>query len=67
MQMQFVSNPDSAYYKSSAFDKVLHYISANTRRCTLKEVRGKRSMVVGNVTTVGEAVKVLRTIDGTVI
>ena len=67
MQMQFVSNPDSAYYKSSAFDKVLRYISANTRRCTLKEVRGKRSMVVGNVTTVGEAVKVLRTIDGTVL
>ena len=67
MQMQFVSNPDSAYYKSSAFDKVLRYISANTRRCTLKEVRGKRSMVVGNVTTVGEAVKVLRTIDGMVL
>ena len=67
MQMQFVSNPDSAYYKSSAFDRVLRYISANTRRCTLKEVRGKRSMVVGNVTTVGEAVKVLRTIDGTVL
>ena len=67
MQMQFVSNPDSAYYKSTAFDKVLRYISANTRRCTLKEVRGKRSMVVGNVTTVGEAVKVLRTIDGTVL
>ena len=64
MQMQFVSNPDSAYYKSQAFDKVLRYISTNPRRCTLKEVRGKRSMVVGNVTTVGEAVKVLRQIDG---
>ncbi len=67
MQMQFVSNPDSAYYKSPLFDKVLRYISANTRRCTLKEVSGKRSMVVGNVTTVGEAVAVLRTIDGTAL
>ena len=67
MQMQFVSNPDSPFYRSPLFDKVLHYISANTRRCTLKEVRGKRSMVVGNVTTVGEAVAVLRTIDGTAL
>ena len=65
MQMQFVSNPDSAYYKSAAFGKVLQYISANTRRCTLKEVHGKRSMVVSNVTTVGEAVAVLRHIDET--
>ena len=64
MQMQFVSNPDSAYYKSLAFDKVLRYISANTRRCTLKEVRGKRSMVVSGVGSVGEAVAVLRSIDG---
>ena len=59
MQMQFVSNPSSAYYKSATFDKVLNYIAANARRCDLKEVRGKRYMVVSGVPTVGEAVKVL--------
>ena len=59
MQMQFVSNPNSAYYKSATFDKVLNYIAANARRCDLKEVRGKRYMVVNGVPTVGEAVKVL--------
>ncbi len=59
MQMQFVSNPNSAYYKSATFDKVLNYIAANARRCDLKEVRGKRYMVVSGVPTVGEAVKVL--------
>ena len=59
MQMQFVSNLNSAYYKSATFDKVLNYIAANARRCDLKEVRGKRYMVVSGVPTVGEAVKVL--------
>ena len=60
MQMQFVSNPNSAYYKSAAFGRALNYIAANTRRCNLKEVRGKRSMVVSGVPTVGEAVKILK-------
>ena len=59
MQMQFVSNPNSAYYKSAAFGCALNYIAANPRRCDLKEVRGKRYMVVSGVPTVGEAVKVL--------
>ncbi|MCI6106101.1 MAG: transcription-repair coupling factor [Prevotella sp.] len=59
MQMQFVTNPNSAYYKSATFGKVLNYIAANARRCDLKEVRGKRYMVVNGVPTVGEAVKVL--------
>ena len=59
MQMQFVSNPNSAYYRSATFGKVLDFIAANARRCNLKEVNGKRSMVVSGVPTVGEAVKVL--------
>ena len=59
MQMQFVSNPNSAYYKSAAFGCALNYIAANPRRCTLKEARGKRYMVVSGVPTVSEAVKVL--------
>lgn len=63
MQMQFVSNPDSPYYRSAAFDKVLQYIGSHLRRCNLKEINGKRSMVVNDIATVGEAVKVLRSID----
>lgn len=63
MQMQFVSNPNSAYYKSAAFDKVLAFIGNNTRRCNLKEISGKRAMVVSDVKSVGQAVEVLRQID----
>jgi len=63
MQMQFVSNPNSVYYQSAAFDKVLNYIGYHPRRCNLKERNGKRSMVVSDVKTVGEGVKVLRAIE----
>lgn len=63
MQMQFVSNPNSVYYQSAAFDKVLNYIGHHPRRCNLKERNGKRSMVVSDVKTVGEGVKVLRAIE----
>jgi transcription-repair coupling factor len=63
LQMQFVSNLNSAYYKSNAFGKCIDYIAANPRRCNIKEKNGKRSMVVSNVKTVGDAVFVLREID----
>lgn len=62
MRMQFVSNPMSAYYKSKVFDGVLNYIGRNPRRCNLKEIAGKRMMIVSGVASVEEAVRVLRSI-----
>ena len=59
LQLQFVSNPESAYYKSQAFGRVLGYIGSHTRRCNLKEVAGKRRMVVAGVPSVKDAVAVL--------
>lgn len=63
LQMQFVSNLNSAYYKSNAFGKCIDYIAVNPRRCNIKEKNGKRSMIVSNIKTVGDAVFVLREID----
>ena len=63
MQMQFVSNPESAYYKSQAFGRALNYISSHTRRCNLKEARGHRFMIVTSITSVGDALEVLKEID----
>ena len=60
MQMQFVSNPESVYYRSQAFGRVLNYIGMYARRCNLKEVKGKRSLVVSGIPTVGDAVAVLK-------
>ena len=63
MQMQFVSNPESAYYKSQAFGRALNYISSHTRRCNLKEARCHRFMIVTGITSVGDALEVLKEID----
>ena len=62
MQMQFVSNTKSPFFHSTVFSKVLHFINNHPRRCTMKETKDRNMMVVANVTSVGEAVFILREI-----
>jgi len=62
MTLFFVSNPDSPYYQSAAFGKVIGYMGANPRYCNLREQNGKRSMVVKNVENVETAVGILQEI-----
>ena len=62
MTLFFVSNPDSPYYQSTAFGKVISYMGRNPRYCNLREQNGKRSMVVKNVESVETAVNILREI-----
>jgi len=59
MFLYFVSNANSPFYQSEAFGRILTYIGDNVRRCNLREQQGKRSMVIADVPTVGEAVRVL--------
>ena len=64
MTLFFVSNPDSPYYQSQAFGKVIAYMMKYTRRCDLREQNGKRSMLVKDVASVEEAVAVLQEVMG---
>ena len=59
MTLFFVSNPQSPYYQSKAFDSILNYIATNPRRCNLREANGKRSLVITDVMTVENAIAVL--------
>jgi transcription-repair coupling factor (superfamily II helicase) len=67
MFMYFVSNPNSPFYQSDTFGSILDYVGRNVRRCNLKENRStqgvKRSMVITDVPTVEEAVRVLKAIN----
>ena len=63
MTMFFVSNPNSPYYQSRAFDSILNYIASNPRRCNIRENNGKRSLVVNDVKTVEDAIVVLEEIS----
>ena len=60
MYLYFVSNPNSPYYQSDAFGKVLHYMTQNVRRCNLRETNGKRSMVVSDIPSVETALTICR-------
>ncbi|MEG2856335.1 transcription-repair coupling factor [Bacteroides sp.] len=62
MTLFFVSNPDSPYYQSQAFGKVIDYMMKYTRRCDLRDQQGKRSMLVKDVPNVETAVSILQEI-----
>ena len=68
MFLCFVSNPNSPFYQSAAFDQLLSFASHHISRCNLREQPSannkgtKRSMVITQVPSVEEAVNVLRTI-----
>ena len=69
MFLYFVQNPESPYYQSEVFDCIIDYATHEVRRCNLREMpapsgqRGlRRSMVIADVPTVEEAVRVLQTI-----
>ena len=60
MFLYFVSNSHSPFYQSEVFGRIIEFATMNVRRCNLREKDGKRSMVITDVPTVGEAVKVLK-------
>ena len=62
MYLYFVRDEHRAYYQSTAFGRVLNYLQINPRRCKLREINERRSMLVDNITTVLDAVQLLSTI-----
>ena len=62
MSLNLVSDVDSPYYMTSAFDRILNYVQSNPRGCKLREVGNKRSLLVRNIDTVETAVALLESI-----
>ena len=62
MTLFFVSNPESPFYQSQAFGKVIDYMMKYTRRCDLREQNGRRSMLIKDIPNVETAVGVLQEI-----
>ena len=63
MSLFFVYNPLSPYFQSAAFGRVIAYMMKYPRRCDLREQNAKRMMIVKNVTSVAEALSVLREVS----
>lgn len=64
MTLYFVSNPDSAFYRSDTFGRIINFATNSYRRCKLDESAGKRRMTVNDVTSVEMALLAMKTILG---
>ena len=62
MILYYPTNTMSPYFQSRTFEKMLNFMTANLRRCRLRETP-KRSMVISSVTSVTQAVTILREIE----
>ena len=59
MVLFFVSNINSPFYESEAFDRIITFATNNPRRCQLREQNGRRSLAIADVPTVETAVSLL--------
>jgi transcription-repair coupling factor (superfamily II helicase) len=59
MNILLVSNPQSSYYESDTFERLLGFVQKYPRRCLLRESSLRRSLIVKNVHTVEAACRLL--------
>ncbi len=59
MTLILIGDPESPYYRSSLFDKLLFYLQQHARQCQLRENGKKRSVMIRNVDRVESAVSIL--------
>lgn len=59
MQLQFVSNVDSPFYRSKMFSRVIAYATSHIQDCALKEKNNKRILRISHVKSVEQAKSLL--------
>lgn len=60
----FITNPESPYYQSENFTRVLQYVQTNPRLCSMKEGNERLSLTFKTVQTLENGLKVFRTVLG---
>lgn len=63
MSIFLISNNESLYYESQAFDKLIAYVQKYPRKCEFKENKGKRSVLIKQVENVETACSILEEIS----
>lgn len=59
----FISNQESPFYQSEAFNKVIHYVQKHSRMCKMKEQNNKLSIVFEQVDSVNKALNIIKEIN----
>jgi len=60
MTAYFVSNPESKYFESATFQKIMQYIMGHPKRTAVKETNDKLQLTVKEVSTVTQALELLK-------
>ena len=64
LKCYFVSSENEKYYKSASFGRVLDYVKNNSRKCSLKEAKGKLMLIFEKITSIEELKGILVEIIG---
>ena len=60
LQMQFVTNENSMFYKSKFFESILAYVQSHPKLCDFKVIGGHNRLIIKNIPTAAAATKVLK-------
>ena len=60
MIAHFVSNQESPYYETETYHQVMQYIISHPKRCSVKEAHAKLILTIKEVSTVTQALDVVR-------
>ncbi|MBY0433920.1 MAG: hypothetical protein K2U26_07410, partial [Cyclobacteriaceae bacterium] len=58
LRATFLSGND-AYFKSDTFGKILAFVQGHSRQCRLKDQVGRPSLIIENISSVENALKIL--------
>ncbi|MDP4240511.1 MAG: transcription-repair coupling factor [Bacteroidota bacterium] len=58
-----VSNPQSPYYQSEPFGRLLQFMTSNPRKCQLREQNHRRSVIFNDVKSVEKAWEILSSVE----
>ena len=60
MILYFVSKPESPFYESETFGRVLQYVQKHQQKCQMKQQNGKLSLVFKQIAKIKSAIQILK-------
>ena len=62
----FISNPESNYFQTEKFGKILLFVQKNLTICKMKEIKGKLTITFNKISSIEEAFETLKKLNDTV-
>jgi transcription-repair coupling factor (superfamily II helicase) len=62
LKCYFVSSENERYYKSATFGKILDHVQKHSKKCSLKEAKGRLVLLIDNVLGIEEVKSMMKEI-----